>query len=397
MRLLALAKNGLNKLRSNQFELKSSDLEDSLKALPPGEWFFLKSASGSEVWLAFGNSLIDEKFGSIQVLKVMDPEEIKEFSIESHVIKILKLAMNKRERFQGYEKSGRLFYGLKDGLPGLIIDQFQNAVIIQINTAGVDKYRDLIKNEISRLTNKKAYLLDNQKYREKESLPTYTKDPLPDIQIEENGLRFHLRSEVMQKVGFYYDHRENRRQMKEILGRLSKKPKTGVDLFSYIGAWGISSLSAGVSWMSFVDQGDLSVEVKASLDLNGFSDRGEFIRSDVFKFLDDCIAKKNSFDLVLCDPPAFAKSLSQKSDALTGYTKLHRKVFKVSAPRALVAFSSCTHYIDHDEFQKNILDAAQKENRKAQLLYVGLQGWDHPVSNLNEKSNYIKSYFYILE
>jgi 23S rRNA (cytosine1962-C5)-methyltransferase len=359
--------------------------------------FFLKSVSAPEAWLAFANPMIEEKYSCIQVLGVITQEFTKDFSVEEYISKKLKQALEKRKRFSGYDKSCRVFYGNKDGLPGLIIDQFENAIIVQINTAGVDKYRDLIKKEISAITSKKAYFLNNEKYREKESLPTYEKDQLPDIQIDENGMRFNLRSEVMQKVGFYYDHRENRRAMKELLGRLTHPPQSGIDLFSYIGAWGISSLSAGVKRMSFVDQGDLAQELKATLELNSFSDRGEFIRSDVFKYLDECVSLGKTFDLVLCDPPAFAKSLLQKKDALAGYSKLHRKVFKIAAPKALLAFSSCTHYVDHDEFQKNILDAAQKENRNVQLLYVGLQGWDHPVSNLHEKSNYIKSYFYILE
>ncbi len=105
----------------------------------------------------------------------------------------------------------------------------------------------------------------------------------------------------------------------------------------------------------------------------------------------------NLFDLVLCDPPAFAKSQPQKDQALEGYSKLHRKVLKASRPGAMLAFSSCTHYVSHEEFQKNILDAAMKENKKLQLIYSGMQGWDHPVPSLMDKSNYIKSYFYLME
>jgi 23S rRNA (cytosine1962-C5)-methyltransferase len=101
--------------------------------------------------------------------------------------------------------------------------------------------------------------------------------------------------------------------------------------------------------------------------------------------------------MILCDPPAFAKSHLQKDQALEGYSKLHRKVIKASQPGALLVFSSCTHYVSHEEFQKNILEAAHKENRKIQLLLSGMQGWDHPVSSLSEKSNYIKCYFYLLE
>src|SRR5690606_32701160 len=159
----------------------------------------------------------------------------------------------------------------------------------------------------------------------------------------------------------------------------------------------ISALKAGVKKVSFVDQGDFAEEVNCTLKLNGFEGQGEYLRSDVFKFLDESIKTRRKFDLVLCDPPAFAKSAQQKSQALEGYSKLHRKVFKLLSSGSIVAFSSCTHYVSHEEFQKNIQDASFKENRKIQLIYSGMQGFDHPVTSLYERSNYIKSYFYIVE
>jgi len=295
------------------------------------------------------------------------------------------------------KKGCRLFYGASDGLPGLIIDLFENAVITQINTAGVDKYRGVVKQTLEVLTGKKNYFLDNAKYREKEFLPKFETEDLPDLNVLENGLSYRLRSEIIQKVGFYYDHRENRLQLKNYLGRLNKTPERGLDLFCYTGAWGINALSGGILQCDFVDQGDFQEEVDTALKLNGFSGKGKFYRQDVFKFLEEAILQQKKFDLILCDPPAFAKSHLQKDQALDGYSKLHRKVLRLLTPAGLVAFSSCTHYVSHEEFQKNIVDAGFKENKKLRLLYCGVQGWDHPVQSLNDKANYIKSYFYILE
>ena len=354
-------------------------------------------ASPQEIWLGFVNPLIEEKYSCAQIVAKMSPEDQKNLVVEKFIIDKIKSAQAKRSRFHGYEKNARIFYGVSDGLPGLIIDQFENASIIQINTSGIDRYRDLIKKTVSELMQTNSYLLDNSKYREKESLPTYENEKLPDLQVIENELRYAIRSEVLQKVGFYYDHRENRYQLMALLSRLNKKLKTGLDLFSYAGAWGMSALKAGVAEVQFVDQGDFSFEVKEALQLNGYADRGAFHRGDVFKFLDESISKSKKFDLILCDPPAFAKSALQKPQALEGYSKLHRKVFKALENGGLVAFSSCTHYVSHEEFQKNIQDAAFKENRKLQLLYSGIQGLDHPVKSLDDRANYIKSYFYIVE
>jgi 23S rRNA (cytosine1962-C5)-methyltransferase len=397
LRSLLLAKNGLNKVRAHHKELKQIDLDDSIKSLPPGEWCLLTHPELSGAWVCFINPIIDEKYSCINLLTFVDQKNISEFSVESYIQKLLLSSFAKRQRYAGYAKGARIFYGASDGLPGLIIDQFLNKAVIQINTAGVDKFRSLIKETIDGLISGTAYFLDNAKYREKEFLPTFTNEALPSLEIEENGLKYALRAEVIQKVGFYYDHRENRYQLMQIMGRLNKKFTHATDLFCYAGAWGLSALKGGVESVSFVDQGDFENEIKTGLDINNFQDRGQFYRSDVFKFLDDAIQKNNFFDIVLCDPPAFAKSQKQKDQALEGYSKLHRKVIKASKPGALLSFSSCTHYVSHDEFQKNILDAALKENKKLQLIHSGMQGWDHPVTSLMDKSNYIKCYFYLME
>lgn len=396
MRKLQLSRTGFNKLKSHQKELKVTDIEDSIKSIPPGEWCIYSSPSSDEAWAGYINPNIQDKFACAQVLTPL-PKGVSTFDPASFIQECITKAYHKRLRFKGYEQGSRLFYGASDGLTGLIIDHFKNASVIQINTAGIDRYRDLIQKTLSKITGVPAFLLDNAKYREKESLPSFENEPLPDLEIIENDVEYTLRSDIIQKVGFYYDHRENRIQLQQLLNRTSFKPEKGLDLFCYAGAWGLNALKAGVPWVEFVDQGNLQEEVMNALKQNGLVDRGEFHRNDVFKFLDEAISKNRKFDLILCDPPAFAKSAQQKAQALEGYSKLHRKVMRLASAEAICTFSSCTHYISHDEFQKNIIDAANREGRKIRLLYCGMQGWDHPVSSLDDKANYIKSYFYILE
>ena len=396
MRVLALSKSGINKIRSHLTELKAPDFEGSIKSVPPGDWFVI-SLSANENWVGFINPQIDDKYTCAYIASRLTLDEVKKFNPNDFIVSKITEAFQKRQRFLDYQQGARIFYGASDGLPGLIVDHFVNASIVQINTSGIDKFRELVRSTIESLTKNKAYFLDNAKYREKEFLPTFEVESFPELEVLENGMKYKIRSEVLQKVGFYYDHRENRQQLMNILKRLSTKPKSAVDLFCYAGAWGMNALKAGALKVDFVDQGDFEHEVMEALKLNELSGKGSFHRLDVFKYLDEMINKQVKFDLVLCDPPAFAKSSSQKDQALEGYSKLHRKVLKVAAAGSLCAFSSCTHYVDHDEFQKNVQDAARKEGRKLQLVYTGTQGWDHPISTLNDKSNYIKSYFYIVE
>lgn len=398
MRKLLLTKSGQNKIKSNQKELKAQDLEDSLKSVPPGEWCLLCAPGGvDDAWVAHVNSLIDEKFSCVQVLEGGRLSSYSGFVPEKLIEQRIKRAFEKRMRFKGYHSGSRIFYGASDGLTGLIIDLFSNACIVQINVAGIDRYRDFILKYVGELTGTKSYFLDNPKYREKEFLPTFEVERLPDLQVSENGLKYHLPADVIQKVGFYYDHRENRLQMQNLIARLNKIPQKGVDLFCYAGSWGLNAMKAGVKSMDFVDQGDFSHTVMSALTRNSLNEEAVFQRGDVFRFLDQAAAENRKYDLILCDPPAFAKSALQKPQALDGYSKLHRKVFKIASSGSVCALSSCTHYVSHAEFQKNILDAAHKEGRNLQLLYCGMQGWDHPVESLEDRSNYIKSYFYILE
>lgn len=395
MRSLTLSKSGLTKVRGYQSELKASDFEEPLRSLIPGEWCSVKA--GQEFWICYVNPNIQDKYACAQILEKATVEEISNFSPEEYISKKIQLAYSKRCAWLGYGNNSRIFYGATDGLPGLIVDHFENASVVQVNTAGIDRFREVIKNTLLDLTSVTVYFLDNPKYREKEALPIYPNDQLPELKVTENGLKYIIRPEVLQKVGFYYDHRENRLQLMQLLSRLKHRPEKGLDLFCYAGAWGMSALKSGVKTVTFIDQGEFESEVTAALKLNGFPEGGRFIRSDVFKYLDQIQAAGETFDLILCDPPAFAKSASQKSQALEGYSKLHRKVLKSLAPNSVVAFSSCTHYVSHDEFQKNILDASYKENRKIRLVYSGIQGLDHPISSLADKANYIKSYFYIVE
>jgi 23S rRNA (cytosine1962-C5)-methyltransferase len=397
LRTVILSKSGIQKVRGHAKELKSADFEDSIRSIPPGEWCSFFHPTLSQAWIGHINPMIEDKFICAHLVKAVTKEMISEIQVESVIEEILVSAFKRRELFKGYGTNARLFFGTFDGLTGLIIDGFGDKALIQINTAGIEKYRELIKHITEKSINGKSYFLDNPKYRAKEYLPIHQVEPLPVLDIVENDIRYCLRPEVLQKVGFYYDHRENRQQLNYLLQRLNQCPQHAVDLFCYLGAWGLNALSKGVKHCDFVDQGDFSHEFRQSLELNKLQGRGTFIRQDVFKFLEEKIAQSFSYDLILCDPPAFAKNPTQKNQAIEGYNKLHRKVFKIASKASIIAFSSCTHYVTSDEFQKTILDSALKEGRKIQLLHQGVQGWDHPFSHQSDRGNYIKSFFYYTE
>jgi 23S rRNA (cytosine1962-C5)-methyltransferase len=206
VRTLTLSKSGYNKIRSLQRELKACDLEDSIKPIPPGEWCLLKFEKS--LWVGFVNPLVEEKFAAAHVLEEVSSET--EFLAEEFIKKKIQSAINLRKSYQGYEEGCRIFYGVVDGLPGLIVDHFTNATIVQINTAGIDRHRDLISLVLTEALKTKTYFLDNPKYREKEQLPQFSREALPDLVVRENDLTYELRSEVIQKVGSQFSQGRGR-------------------------------------------------------------------------------------------------------------------------------------------------------------------------------------------
>jgi 23S rRNA (cytosine1962-C5)-methyltransferase len=178
---------------------------------------------------------------------------------------------------------------------------------------------------------------------------------------------------------------------------LNVSKKTGLDLFSYVGSWGLHLLKAGVEQVDFVDQGDMDQSLKKNLELNSFLNRGNFIRKDVFKFLDEANGTNKSWDIIVSDPPAFTKSEKNKHAAIQGYEKLHQKALKLVNDNGLFVAASCTHYVDINELDKTVQDAAFRNGQKLQLLDVGVQGHDHPMTGFKDKGFYIKYLLYLVQ
>ncbi|WP_419168928.1 class I SAM-dependent rRNA methyltransferase [Halobacteriovorax sp.] len=361
--------------------LSENDIEDSLKSYRPGEWCFFEFNKAKHIGFVNPNS---SRKKNICVYKYSQDDPL------SLIKNLIKNAVSYRKEI-GYALDSRLIYGEADGLPGVIVDSYENCAILQINSAGMDQFRNDIKTYLNELINKDVLLLDNETYRKVEELPTFKKDDLPEvISVTENGFKYKIDRELMQKVGYYYDHRENRRKFEELTIRTGQSFKKGLDLFTYVGSWGLHLLRANVSKVDFVDQANMQGVVDEHLSLNNFSGKGTFIRSDVFKFLDGAINSGNEYDIIVCDPPAFSKNYKDKKAALKGYEKLYNKIFQIIENGGLLAAASCTQNISMSELDQCVLKAANKIGVSVKLIDTGIQGLDHPISNLDSRSNYIK-------
>ncbi len=366
-----------------------------------GEWVLFKSTH--ENYVGFVNTLIEHP--SFYVVKNIPKDQVSillekdEYVIASEIISTyLERAINYRLDVLPYGENARLVYGAADFLPGLIVDAYVNIVMVQINTAGIDRHRNLIKELLQkRFPSKDVYFLDNEQQRKKEQLPQFEKQgPQSTLEIIDGNLQLEISSSAWQKNGYYYDHRDNRSRFYQKLTNLKLDLNNGLDLFCYLGSWGMTALKAGVKSFDFVDQANLGSQLDVNLQKNHLVGRGHFHHSDVFAFLDQKIREKTHYDVVVSDPPSFAKSLDKKPQALQGYKKLHKKVFQVLQKNSVVCFASCTHYVSAQEFESTIVEAATSERRHLKLIDTGIQALDHPFVNFNDKSYYLKYFVYLL-
>jgi len=363
------------------------DLDQSIKSCTPGEWIKIKI--GSFETIGFVNPYIQD-FGNVTILKTIEKEP------EKYIRNTILASISKRKLFS--YSGERLIYGFSDGLPGLVVDSYKECSLAQVSSAGLDRYREEIKQILESETGKKFYFLDNKKYREKEGLPFFENDNLPEtIKISDLGIEYELKKHVLQKVGYYYDHRENRLKLENTIKRFDKEFTKGLDLFCYIGSWGMHMLRAGVQNVDFVDQGNMAEIIQNNLALNNFDSDNKFFREDVFAFLDQKIKEDLKYDVIVCDPPSFTKSSKNKNAALSGYEKLYLKSLKILNKNSILVAASCTQYISIEELDKVVVKSAIREGRKIQVMDIGLSSWDHPVSSLSSKSNYIKYICYFVE
>ncbi len=390
-----------SRLRYNR-DLYPREIKGTLPTLLSGEWCQFSDETRKKIYLGYYNPHTESAPPGRIVCELAKPFSSDQLEIDvakREVKRLMEKAWERKKNFKNYEEGFRLSHGASDELPGLVVDVYQNMVLIQINTAGMDRLREEIRTTLRGFFPEKIiHFLDQESYRKAELLPFYEKDQLDrDLEVSENGFHYVIPASVLQKVGFYYDHRENREKMEKKILTCKRSFKKGADLFCYAGGWGLHLLRAGVENVTFVDQGNLEAMVSENIKRSGFEGRGKFQRADVFQYLDDCKVRGETFDILVSDPPAFKKNEKNKDAALAGYEKLHGKIFRVLEKEALLSICSCTHNISLEELDRTVTQAALKEGRRVYMLDVGIQGMDHSFSSFADKNHYLKYILYWVE
>jgi 23S rRNA (cytosine1962-C5)-methyltransferase len=304
----------------------------------------------------------------------------------------LRAALALRERL--YPKPYyRLVYGESDGLPGLVIDRYGSACVVQIGTAGMELLKPRIQQALEQVLNCESLLFKNDgSTREMEGLPEYVETAKgrfdePALVVEDD-LEFQAQLIEGQKTGWFFDQAANRRALVKYV----RKGARVLDAFSYLGAWGVRAAHAGAGEVLCVDSSATALELAAS---NAERNGGKLttVRGDAFDVLEDLAKKRVRFDIVVIDPPAFAKRKKDVPKALAAYKRLNQLAMHLIADDGILISCSCSYHVSAEDLQDAIAKAARGADRHLQILEVGGQAPDHPVHPAIPETRYLKAYF----
>lgn len=292
----------------------------------------------------------------------------------------------------------RLVHGEGDFLPGLIIDIYGETAVLQAHSPGMHFCRNIIALALTELED---ISIANVYYKSETTLPYKARlDPQNDYLIGgfdsnvalENGLQFHIDWLKGQKTGFFIDQRDNRSLLEHY-----SRGRSVLNMFCYTGGFSVYALRGGARRVVSVDSSAKAIALTtANVNLNFHDDiRHEAVADDAFKYLDNI--RKDEFDLIILDPPAFAKHRSALHNALRGYQRLNAKAFERIAHGGLLFTFSCSQAVSREQFRLAVFSAAAQTGRKVRILHQLTQPADHPVNIYHPEGEYLKGLILYVE
>ena len=296
--------------------------------------------------------------------------------------------------------SCRIIFGEADFLPGLVVDKFSDVLVVQSLALGIDHMKEEILSllvEVLRADGveiRGIYERSDAKVREQEGLPRqkgFIGAEFPTrVQIVENGVRYEVDVEDGQKTGFFLDQKYNRLAIQ----RLCRDARV-LDCFTHTGSFALNAGIAGASSVLGVDASQLAVDqARINAELNGLSDRVQFQCADVFDLLPELERQGEQFDVVILDPPAFAKSRASVKNATRGYRDINLRGMKLVRDGGYLATCSCSHFMTYELFTQTIAQAARSAHVRLRQVEYRTQASDHPILWAADESYYLKFYIF---
>lgn len=385
---LVLKKNEDRRLRAGHLWVFSNEVDthqSPLNAFAPGQEAVVVSSRGKPLGLATVTP------GALICARVLDADPSTQLDVDFFRQR-LRDALHLRQRLYPTPHY-RLLFAEGDHVPGLVLDRFDDIVVLQCTTAGLDRLRDTVVEALVAEVRPKAILARNDlPSRALEGLPSQVETlygATPErLTIEEDGARFAVPALTGQKTGWFYDMRESRSRLCRYVGG-----QRVLDLFAYAGAFSIRAALAGATAVTCLDSSDMACRLaEEAAARNGVADQVTTVRADAATFLEECAASGRTFDVISLDPPALVKRKKDLEAGLRLYERLNRLAMDVLADDGMLLSCSCSQHVDAFDLRRVILRAARSSGRRGQILERGGQGPDHPVHPAMVETEYLKTF-----
>ena len=357
-----------------------------LTALEAGQEVQLETTSGKVLGLATvsPDNLICARLHSRDAAHSLD---------KSLLVHRIKIALSLREKL--FDKPFyRLVYGESDLLPGLVVDRFGDYLVVQITTPGMERVRGEVIEALVQVLAPAGVLFKNDgAARKAEKLDSYIEvafGKVPErVALEENGVVFEAPVHTGQKTGWFYDHRMNRARLAPYV-----KGKRVLDLYSYIGGWGVQAAVFGASEVMCVDSSAPALDlVEHNASLNGVAEKMTVVEGDVMEALRELKGAGEKFDVVIADPPAFIKKRKDVRNGETAYRRLNEQAMRLLNKDGILVSASCSMHLAENSLRDILLAGSRHLDRHLVITERGFQGADHPLHPAIPETGYIKSYF----
>jgi 23S rRNA (cytosine1962-C5)-methyltransferase len=391
MHALYLKPKEHRRLLSGHLWVFSNELRDVPRDIAAGETVQLFTHDGRLLGTGFFNpqSLI-----AFRLLTRNEEQPDREF-FRRKILEALKL----REKVYPAAETNawRLVHGESDGLPGLVVDRFDRALVLQSFSAGMDRHLPLITEVLKELFDPKALVVRNESpLRELEGLPLYKEmifggpDDIQQV-IVDDGISYRVNILEGQKTGFFLDQRENRR----IVRKFSAGAEV-LDVYTNDGGFALNAMHAGASSTTMIDSSQEALQrAEQNARMNGMENYS-IIASDAFEALARIKQENRAFDLVVLDPPSFTKSRKSVPTALKAYAKLNRLGLQLVRDEGFLATASCSHHISEEDFLAAVHLGAMQAGKHLRLISRNAQPADHPVLLSMPETGYLKfACFYV--
>lgn len=322
---------------------------------------------------------------------------------EAFIRERARAAWNYRKDVMTDLSSCRVVFGEADFLPGLIVDKYEDVLVVQSLALGIDRLKGMILDELKKAMAKDGiairgiYERSDASVRRKEGMEPATGFIGPEfdtnVPITENGIHYLVDVKNGQKTGFFLDQKYNRRAIRRLCAG-----KRVLDCFTHMGTFALNAAAAGASSVRGLDISELAVEqARENARRNHLEDRVSFDCADVFDELPKLVKAGEQYDVIILDPPAFTKSRQATKRAVRGYRDINLRAMHLVKDGGYLATCSCSHFMTQELFTKTIREAARDAHRRVRQIEFRTQGPDHPILWAGDEpvSSYLK--FYILQ